>query len=278
MSYYGDPLGLNWMPMLALYSSLGNKSNTHEQKCQIGTQLQKLDGKDRIVIEGISKKIDQLIQRNNVSVGPNEMEKLKDSIVKELGRIASQSGNRSTGPVVCDANSVIFDEDVKKILSDLVREKAEGVTQKSYTTVNNDNESFKSISEIIRMSIIAPDHFKGNLYSKDLNDILDMLEKGNNNLLINTREFVDDGRDNSVYVMENPLLTWTRRLTDVHVVESALKRYEGGIPSVTLDMIKDVTNSTETMDDGIFYVYNDVELLRVVSSIIHNDPESKELC
>lgn len=49
MAYYGgDPLGLNWMPMLALYSSLGNKSNTHEQNCHIGSQLQTLDGKDRL--------------------------------------------------------------------------------------------------------------------------------------------------------------------------------------------------------------------------------------
>lgn len=271
MAYYGgDPLGLNWMSMLALYSSLGNKSNTHSQNCQIGTQLQKLDGKDRIVIEGINNKIDQLISRNNVSLSGKEMVSLKDSIVAELGTIASQSGNRSSGPVVCDANSLVFDEDVKSLLSDLVKEKAKRVGPPG--SEKNDDVSTQDIidelSHQIHQTLIAPDYFKGNLYSKKVQRLVEMLEKDDEKLTINSNTPGTEAADNSRYVKNNPYFIWARTISHDKLLESVTTRYKNIKNKRVPDSVQKSVNSAFNSATNNIYTYNDVELLRFVHTLM----------
>lgn len=274
MAYYGDPLGLNWFPMLALYSSLGKSSNSYEEKCQIGSQLQKLDGKDRVVIEGISNKIDQLISRNNVSLSPTDMASLKSSIVSELGTIASQYGNQSSGPVMCDADSLVFDEDVKSLLSDLVRDKATGFYPRDTPSSTETDENVSTqdiideISHQIHQSIMAPDHFKGNLYSKKLPRLLEMLETDNKKLSVNSNTPGIEMADNSRYVRDNPYFEWDRTISIDKLMDSITKRYKKiknkKVPTGIRDKIVDAFNSSV---NGI-YTYNDVELLRLVHALV----------
>ena len=256
MAYYGgDPLGLNWMPMLALYSSLGNKSNTHAQNCQIGSQLQKLDGKDRIVIEGISSKIDQLIQRNNVSVGRDEMKALKDSIVKELGTIASQYGNQSSGPVVCDANSLVFDEDVKSLLSELVREKASGLTR-------NVGQTGEESAYMIGQKRIL--YFNHGLYSKQEDELVFMFRNSSTELTIPSVAYRVEGKYNTTYASFVMGIEPSRRFIDRTKLETWGKAWaKKNKKSISTATMKDLKNLVTRREEGEL-ILNDIELLRVI--------------
>ena len=281
MAYYGDPLGLNWFPMLALYSSLGKSSNSYEEKCQIGSQLQKLDGKDRLVIEGINSKIDQLIARNKVALSPTDMASLKSSIVSELGNIASRPGNQSSSPVVCDANSLVFDEDVKSLLSDLVREKSRVFNSQSSRggTVfsESDSETIKRLisNEIYTLSM-EPDFFKGNLYNRDIDDMIKLFEKGSSKLIIDSDTSFEEGVDNSMYAMEIPIITWRRSITTEKLLEASKSRFKNKkIPKKMKSTLELISNHVSKDREGNdIYTLNDVELLRVSISLISKGDNS----
>lgn len=254
MAYYGgDPLGLNWFPMLALYSSLGNKSNTHSQNCQIGTQLQKLDGKDRIVIEGINSKIDQLIQRTNVSVGRDDMKALKDSIVAELGNIASRAGNRSSGPVVCDANSLVFDEDVKSLLSELVRKKAEGY-MRDISNVTSNGESLEGV----------PRYFNESLYSMPLDEIIFRFRMSDDQLTIMTERFEEEAGENSLYA--DDMQKGTREIDYEQIINLVKGRIGSYLFEVHEPDIKRMFPRVIKAKGP--YILNDIEVLRAIHTHI----------
>lgn len=315
-SYYnGTPMGMNWMHMLALYSSMGKKSTTHEEKCEIGTQLQRLDGKDRMVIDGINDKINELINRNNVALSSKDMSELKRSIVSEMGKIASGLKNKHSSPVTCNADSLIFDKDVKKMLSDLVRDKSnvfnnqnvlneeevakkvmdgikdlknekvfneEEVAQRVLVGVkgihdDNQKETIPNIvNQIVYMNQMIPEYFNGRFYSKSLSEVSGYFTRHQGHkLLINTKYYVFESLENSKYVKNSGLYQWERtlgletifQLAKIHYNEDVKK-----IPSDVVNTIKSIVNAkfmNSSLETEVSY--NDVELLRTVYTIIHED-------
>lgn len=254
MAYYGgDPLGLNWLPMLALYSNLGKKDSTYEQKCHIGSQLQKLDGNDRKVIDGISRKIDELIQRNNVTLSNKDMTNLKNSIVSELGNIASKIGNKPSGPVVCDANSLVFDEDVKSLLSDLVREKSEGFRRGKRDGENKiDNE--------------MPLYYKPGLYKKPMRELEFLFITWSSELIIPVLDFTLEGDNNTVFHLYQERDIYTERKMTADKAWELVYRAVGK-KSLTDNEVKTISGIINEKEDNL-YVYNDLELLRVLSTLL----------
>lgn len=62
-------LGLNWLPMLALYSKIGTKEFNTQERGEIGTELRKLNGNEEMIISGINNKLDELIKKKRFSTG-----------------------------------------------------------------------------------------------------------------------------------------------------------------------------------------------------------------
>ncbi|CAN0572824.1 unnamed protein product [Ectocarpus sp. 12 AP-2014] len=120
------PLGVNWYRLLSIYSDLSKKSNSHEKICDIGTELQSFRADVGTAIHGINTKLDDLINASKIKLSGDDLTRLKDDIVSGLEDHVQSSGERCAAPVVCNGESVVFTDDVKKLLSDLVRQKAEG--------------------------------------------------------------------------------------------------------------------------------------------------------
>lgn len=92
MNYQGDPLGLQWLPMLALYSNIGNKANSHEKIFDLGTELQELDGKhDDAVIQTVNGKIDDLIQKG-LNLSDADRKLYKSGLYRSSGRLLQTQG------------------------------------------------------------------------------------------------------------------------------------------------------------------------------------------
>jgi hypothetical protein len=107
-------LGLNWLPMLALYSKLGNKEYKNHESVDIGKQLKKLDGNENIIINGINNKLDELIKKNGASI---DIKTLKTEIISKL---SDKIDSRSNSPVTCTNNSVNIPEEIQKALGEIV--------------------------------------------------------------------------------------------------------------------------------------------------------------
>lgn len=257
MAYYGDPLGINWLPMLALYSSIGNKSNTHEQKCNIGTQLQKLDGKDMMVIKGINTKIDQLIKRNSINLSDNDMKILKDSIVSEIGNVVAKSLNAPSPPVVCTNDSLVFDDKIKEMLSVLIKNQYEGFVGKGGTPSGPDDDDDDT-----------PRYYEESLYNKPMDELIFLFNTQPDKLTIPTLAYRVEGALNTAHhrIVGNGKYK-KRRLTIDNIMYMAEKRIrvKDGIPEHEVNSIKAIFNKT---GDGGSYIYNDVELLRVLHTYI----------
>ena len=259
MAYYGgDPLGINWFPMLALYSSLGKSSNSYEEKCKIGTQLQKLDGKDRLVIEGISNKIDQLISRNNVALSSKDMASLKSSIVSEIGNITSKIPNQSSGPVMCTVDSVVFNDDVKKILSDLVNEKAESFA-KSYNDIGRTGDESHPMLGETRIR-----YFNKQLYSKQEDELMFMFRNSSTELTIPSVDYEVEGEYNTSFALTIMDIESSRRYIDRSQIESWVRaRSKKDNKLISRETMKDIKGHV-TRKQGGQLVLNDIELLRVI--------------
>lgn len=119
------PLGVNWYRLLSIYSDLGKKSNSHEKICDIGTELQSFRADVGTAINGINTKLQQLIDTNKIKLSTDDLTRLKDDIVSGLKDHVQSSGERCAAPVYCNGDSVFFTEDVKNMLGDLVRQKAQ---------------------------------------------------------------------------------------------------------------------------------------------------------
>lgn len=124
MNTYGNqPLGLNWYRLLSVYSALGSSANSHENSCDIGEELKKLDGKHDVAIQGISAKLDSLIQASGLNLSDDDMTDLKQKIVAKLGEVASRTGanTQPSAPVSCNYEGIVFDDEARQILADVVR-------------------------------------------------------------------------------------------------------------------------------------------------------------
>ena len=116
-----DILGLNWLPMLALYSKIGNKECNSQERGEIGTELRKLNGNEGIIIDGINKKLDELIKKNDTSV---DITTLKTEIISKL---SDKIDSRSNSPVTCTNNSVNIPSNINEILEKVVGDAIESV-------------------------------------------------------------------------------------------------------------------------------------------------------
>lgn len=77
-------------------------------------------------IQGINTKLQQLIDAHKIELSSDDLTRLKDDIVSGLKDHVQSSGEQCAAPVFCNDDSVFFTEDVKNMLGDLVRQKAEG--------------------------------------------------------------------------------------------------------------------------------------------------------
>lgn len=111
--------------MLALYSDVGNKSNSHAKKCELGEELKKLDGKHELVIQGINDKIDSLISKGNgggASISDADLVDLKAQIVAKVGEVASvRNASATPEPVTCNFDGVVWTPDALATLETTVR-------------------------------------------------------------------------------------------------------------------------------------------------------------
>ncbi|CAM9208112.1 unnamed protein product [Ectocarpus sp. 8 AP-2014] len=118
------PLGVNWYRLLSVYSDLGKKTNSHEKICDIGTELQSFRADVETAMQGINTKLDDLINANKIQLSGDDLTKLKDDIVSGLKDHVQRSGQQCAAPVVCDGESLLFTDDVKELLENLVQQKA----------------------------------------------------------------------------------------------------------------------------------------------------------
>lgn len=257
MAYYGDPLGLNWMPMLALYASIGKSSNTYDEKCKIGSQLQKLGGKDILVIEEINQKLDNLIKGVGLSISNVDMVSLKNSIVSEIGVIARDSLNKPSNPVVCTPDSVVFDDDVMEMLSDLVKRKTgdfpQGGSSDLFPRAQLDEDD--------------PLYFKRSLYRKPLKELIFMFKNSSSSLTIPTIDYIDEAIENSLTATyEQHLETANRTLEEKDLTEWVGIRAVRELKDPEAKVIKNLINKKTVGGKG--YVLNDVELIRVLHTYL----------
>lgn len=107
-------LGLNWLPMLALYSKIGTKECNSQERGEISTELRKLNGNEGIIIDGINNKLDELIKKNNSSI---DIKTLKTEIISKL---SDKIDSISNSPVTCANNSVNIPEEIQEALGEIV--------------------------------------------------------------------------------------------------------------------------------------------------------------
>lgn len=126
MNHPGDILGLQWFPMQALYSSIGNKNNSHETICELGKELQSLAGKHGAVMQGINNKLDDPLREKALNRSDANTKNLKQRIVAKIGEHVSKAGTQPSGPVVSNAGNVVFDEKAKEVLAEVVKNEVKG--------------------------------------------------------------------------------------------------------------------------------------------------------
>lgn len=148
MDVYSSPnIGLQWYRLMSIYSTLGKKSSSHEDSCDIGKELAKLNGKHEAAIEGINLKLNTLINAGNFGLPGADLAKLKQAVVEGMGEHAEKAGDKCEAPVVCNGESVFFTQDVKDVLASLVQEKAR-VLQGATSTRLSDTEKDDLVSRI----------------------------------------------------------------------------------------------------------------------------------
>ncbi|AAK14611.1 unnamed protein product [Ectocarpus sp. 4 AP-2014] len=139
------PLGVNWYRLLSIYSDLGKKSNSHEKICDIGTELQSFRADVGTAIQSINTKLDDLINANKIELSGDDLTRLKDDIVSGLKDHVQSSGQECAAPVVCNGESVFFTDDVKELLSDLVRQKSGSLSPGGN---GRDEQNYKALGRI----------------------------------------------------------------------------------------------------------------------------------
>ncbi|CAM9247880.1 unnamed protein product, partial [Ectocarpus fasciculatus] len=70
--------------------------------------------------------LDSLIPKGDLKLSEVAIEEVKNRIVLKLGEVASKKGGESA-PVVCNSHSIVFDEDVKQVLREVVQEEVQSL-------------------------------------------------------------------------------------------------------------------------------------------------------
>ena len=193
-----DPLGLNWLPMLVLYSNIGKKANSATITDELGKELKNLYGKHELVIDGISKQLDALIrQKANINLDEGDMKELKKEIVAKLGEAASASNAQSSAPVSCDHNGIVFDEDAKTVLAGVVDDSIkafhrdnrvcdDSLKQFEGRLVDYLHHNFKNVWERLdrlggdgpRVTYEGQEDYPPEIYHRPFEEIVEMFKKG----------------------------------------------------------------------------------------------------
>ncbi|CAM9497374.1 unnamed protein product, partial [Pylaiella littoralis] len=120
--------GLDWYRLLSIYSTLGSsKSNSRVKTSELEKELEALKSLNGDVVkamQGISTKLDSLIQAGNSKLSGDDLTELKRSVVDGLKDHVAANPRQCADPVACDGESILFTDDVKEVLASLVAQKA----------------------------------------------------------------------------------------------------------------------------------------------------------
>lgn len=121
MAFYGGQpqQGLDWYRLLPIYHTLGSESSSHKEISDIGKELKTLGGKHDVAlatIQGISDRLDTLIQTSTNALSTGDLASLKRAVVGGMKEHADQNAQQCAARVVTDGDSVLFTDDVKEVL------------------------------------------------------------------------------------------------------------------------------------------------------------------
>lgn len=126
MAFYGGQpqQGLDWYRLLSIYHTLGKESSSHKEIIDIGKELKTLNGNHNAAIQGINAQLSILIARNTNTLSAGDLASLKQAIVDGMKQHADENPEQCAARVETDGESVLFTDDVKEVLTGLVRQKA----------------------------------------------------------------------------------------------------------------------------------------------------------